>query len=171
MADHAFIARSPGGPLSGPVCSRAIELAIGALLGTALSAAVPVAPVAAQQADPVDARVSEVLENAKGVLTALPPKKSCAAGSEGEIVVCAQTDSSRYRVPSTADSDPRSRAALRTGMPAPPQLDRGSCKGQPGCFVGGYAPPPIYYIDLKAIPEAPEGSDADLVARGEKDAR
>ena len=128
-------------------------------------------PAHAQTQAGTDARVAELLANAQRVLSAVPPKKSCAPVTGDEIVVCAREDGARYRVPSSADSDPTSRAALRTGMPSAPQLDRGSCKGQPNCIIGGYVPPPVYYIDLKAIPEAPEGSDADLVAKGEKAAR
>lgn len=117
--------------------------------------------------DAVDARVAEIMADAQTVLSAVPPRQRCDAGSADEIVVCAATDSSRYRVPSTTDSNPASREALRTGVPSPPQFDRGSCKGQAGCVVGGYTPPAIYAIDLKAIPEAPAGSDADKVAKGE----
>ena len=126
-------------------------------------------PATAQQAggDAVDARVQEILSEAQGVLSAVPPRPRCEGGSSDEIVVCATTDSRKYRVPSTIESNPGSRAALRTGIPSPPQLDRGSCRGQPNCMIGGYTPPPVYAIDLKAIPEAPPGSDADRVARGE----
>lgn len=125
-------------------------------------------PAAAQESsNAVDARVAEIMAEANSVLTAVPPRPRCDGGSEGEIVVCAATDSRRYRVPSTIESNPGSRAALRTGIPAPPQLDRGSCKGQPGCIVGGYTPPAVYAIDLKAIPEAPAGSDADRIGKGE----
>ncbi|WP_296680042.1 hypothetical protein [Novosphingobium sp.] len=121
----------------------------------------------AQSVDPVDARVAEVLDNAHRALSPVAPRQSCAGSSDDEIVVCAATDSSRYRVPSTIDSNPGSRAALRNGVPTPPQLDRGSCRGQPGCMIGGYAPPKVYVIDLKAIPEAPAGSDADRIGKGE----
>ena len=134
----------------------------------ALFAAALAAPAAAQSGASADERGAEILANARQVLTAVPPRQSCATSGEDEIVVCAPSDGERYRVPSSTDTDPRSRAALRTGMPAPPPMDRGSCKGQPGCIVGGWAPPPIYYIDLKAIPEAPDGSDSDRVARGEQ---
>lgn len=123
--------------------------------------------VGAQANPPPDDKVAAILADAHAMLSAVPPRQTCAAASDDEIVVCAPGDSDRYRVPSSTDTDPRSRAALRTGMPAPPAMDRGSCKGQPGCIVGGWAPPPIHYIDLKAIPEAPAGSDADRIARGE----
>ena len=120
----------------------------------------------AQTTPTADERVAAILADAHAMLSAAPPRQGCASASEDEIVVCAPNDTDRYRVPSSTDTDPRSRAALRTGVPSPPRMDRGSCKGQPGCIVGGWAPPPIHYIDLKAIPEAPEGSDADRIARG-----
>jgi hypothetical protein len=72
------------------------------------------------------------------------------------------------RVPSTAETDPSSlaaRHALNNGVPRAPAFSR-SCKGQPGCVTGGWAPPPIYVIDVKALPEAAEGSDADKIAKG-----
>ena len=88
-------------------------------------------------------------------------------GPDGDIVVCAPDDGEQWRVPSTADSDPTSPEGMRDGVPRAPQLDRGSCKGQPNCFGGGWAPPPIYIIDLAAIPDSPKGSDAEKVAKGE----
>ena len=135
------------------------------ILVTALLAA-SAAPAAAQ--DAADARTATMIARQKQVFGPPPPKPRCGVrSSDGEIVVCAPDDGAQWRVPSTADSDPTSRAALRDGMPRAPQLDRGSCRGQPGCIVGGWAPPPVYMIDLDSIPEAPEGSDADKVAKGE----
>ncbi len=96
-----------------------------------------------------------------------PKKRICDRSGGEEIVVCAPDHGEQWRVPPTSETDPMSHAALYDGLPRAPQLDRGSCRGQPGCMIGGWAPPPVYYIDLKAIPEAPEGSDADKVARGE----
>lgn len=130
------------------------------------NAAIP-ARAQAQEAD----KVAEAMAAARARLSAVEPRQRCAPALDDEIVVCGRTDSSRYRVPSTTTSDPNSREALRTGVPSPPQLDRGSCKGQANCVGFGYVPPPVYYIDLKAIPEAPEGSEAAQVAKGEKAAR
>ena len=99
-----------------------------------------------------------------------PPKPRASCGvpdTTGEIVVCAPSDK-EFRVMSSADLDPTGHEATYDGLPRAPQLDKGSCKGQAGCVSFGYNPPPVYYIDLKAIPEAPEGSDADLIAKGEK---
>jgi hypothetical protein len=137
----------------------------------ALAAATLLAsPALAQSAEELDARVAERIAAAGETYRAAPEQPACpggAAGGENEIVVCGRDDSARWRVRSSRETDPLSRESLRDGLPRAPQLDRGSCKGQPGCMVGGWVPPPVYYIDLKAIPEAPAGSDAEKVARGE----
>lgn len=112
----------------------------------------------------------EALANAQGTYSADSVSRRCRPAVGDEIVVCADRGRDQ-RMPSTADSDPNSRAArqaLDGGIPRAPRLGPGSCLGQPGCIRVGSAPPPIYIIDLKAIPEAPEGSDADLIAKGEK---
>lgn len=128
------------------------------------------APVAAQADPEPDPQVAERVAAAHARLSVETVQDRCrAARKTGEIVVCVDRGED-LRVPSTAESDPSSlaaRHALNNGIPRAPQLDRGSCKGQPGCMVGGWAPPPIYAIDPAAIPEAPEGSDADRIAKGE----
>ena len=130
-----------------------------------LLAALPAGVRAEQAADP---RAEELIERAREVWRVPPEDDPCAReAAEGEIVVCAVRDTARYRVAPSSVVDPSSRASLRDGMPRAPQLDRGSCKGQPGCITGGWAPPPLHLIDLDAIPEPPPGSDADKVARGE----
>ena len=126
-------------------------------------------PAGAQAPDP-DLHVAERLAAAKSRLGVETVQDRCRnARKSGEIVVCIDRGED-LRVPSTAESDPSSlaaRRALNNGIPRAPQLDRGSCKGQPGCVVGGWAPPPIYVIDPAALPQAPEGSDADRIAKGE----
>lgn len=139
--------------------------AIGLALGVVAT------PLLAQSVDPdPDPQVAERLAAARAKLGVETVQDRCRiARKSGEIVVCVDRGED-LRVPSTADSDPSSlaaRRALNNGVPRAPQLDRGSCKGQPGCMIGGWAPPPIYVIDLAAIPEAPEGSDADKIAKGE----
>lgn len=138
-------------------------------IGLALS--VIAAPLLAQSADPeADPQVAERLAAAKTKLSVETVQDRCrSARKSGEIVVCVDRGKD-LRVPSTAESDPSSlaaRRALNNGIPRAPQLDRGSCKGQPGCVVGGWAPPPIYVINPSALPQAPEGSDADKIAKGE----
>lgn len=88
-------------------------------------------------------------------------------GADGEIIVCAPDDGKQWRVPSSTADNPLSAEALRNGVPRAPELGRGSCKGKAGCLRGGWAPAPVYMIDLSQIPEAPADSDADKVANGE----
>lgn len=119
--------------------------------------------------DAADQRVTEMLDQAKRVYGASDPRDRCRRRDGQEIVVCVDRGED-LRVPSTADSDPNSREARHAqdnGVPRAPQLDRGSCRGQPGCVTGGWAPPPIYVVDVSKLPQAPEGSEADLVAKGE----
>ena len=125
----------------------------------------------ARSAEPEpDPQVAERFGRAMARLGVESVQDRCrTARKSGEIVVCVDRGED-LRVPSTAESDPSSlaaRHALNNGVPRAPQLDRGSCKGKPGCVVGGWAPPPIYVIDPAAIPEASAGSDADRIAKGE----
>lgn len=124
-------------------------------------------PALAQEAAP-GPTAEQAIEQQKKVFGPPNTRRTCGVpDSSGDIVVCA-TDSKEFRVQSSAELDPTSHEALYDGLPRAPQLDKGSCKGQAGCVGFGWAPEPIYYIDLKAIPEAPAGSDADLIAKGEK---
>jgi len=87
----------------------------------------------------------------------------------GDIVVCAP-DNDQFRIKSTAEEDPNSRQALDDGRLHPPNvsgLPDCSPGSKNGCIGIGRAPPPLYIIDLDAIPQAPAGSDADKVAKGE----
>lgn len=120
--------------------------------------------------DGADADIAARLAAAQTRTSVASIQSRCNRPRQGdEIVVCVDRGED-LRVPTTAESDPDSLAArlmLNNGVARAPQLDRGSCKGKPGCMIGGWAPPPLYLIDLAAIPEAPEGSDADKVANGE----
>ncbi|MCZ8325555.1 MAG: hypothetical protein O9283_09865 [Sphingomonadaceae bacterium] len=127
--------------------------------------------VAEAEGEPAfDPAVQARLDAARRRTAVTSVQSRCDRPRQGdEIVVCVDRGED-LRVPTTAESDPDSLAARRArnnGVPLAPQLDRGSCKGKPGCVIGGWAPPPLYLIDLAAIPEAPEGSDADKVAKGE----
>ena len=122
-------------------------------------------PALAQQADAPQEQAAEANAEPTGpmnlsVTATRKPRRCAGLDANGEILVCGKDNGSDVRVP---DDETRT----DDGLPRAPQLDRGSCKGKPGCMVGGWVPPPVYYIDLKAIPEAPSGSDADKVARGE----
>ena len=152
----------------------ASRLIAAALLVAAAPLFVAAAPPAPTAADKLDQQVAERIATAHVVTTAVRPKPVCdRSGNGAEIVVCAPDHGADQRVPSTAETDPNSaeaRRALNNGQLHAPQFDRGSCRGQPGCITGGYAPKPIYYIDVKSLPEAPAGSEADEIAKGDRPA-
>ena len=93
--------------------------------------------------------------------------KRCALGQAdaSEIVVCAPRDREKDRYPGREQLE--SVQSTRDGIPRAPDFAKPSCKGQPGCIAFGKVPPPMVFIDVKALPEAPAGSDADLIAKGE----
>ncbi|PNU03724.1 hypothetical protein A8V01_22770 [Novosphingobium guangzhouense] len=89
---------------------------------------------------------------------------------QGEIVVCAP-EPDQYRVPSTGDDDPTGVGA-NDGRPRTPDVSgNGIFKGKATmsglCMIPPCPPEQPYIIDLSTIPEAPAGSDADKIAKGE----
>lgn len=122
--------------------------------------------------DELDRKVAERFEAAKTRFSAGGRRQRCQPAEAGEIVVCGN-DTPDQRVPSTAQSDPNSREARRAldgNIPSPPDVAYIKCRrGADGVCRGnlGGAPPPVYYIDVSALPQAPEGSDADKIAKGE----
>lgn len=82
----------------------------------------------------------------------------CPQPESGVIVVCSQTDDGAQRVPSSTDEAIAAGLPVSDGRPRAPDLF-----GIPSGGVSikmGSPPPQVYVIDLKAIPEAPAGSDA-----------
>lgn len=130
-------------------------------------------PGQAQTKAPVsDADAAMAQKLLSGSLVPQTSRHSCAQSVRaGEIVVCAP-DQNKYRIPSTADEDPTSRAGTRDGrLETPDVAGAGIFKGKATasgmCFVPPCPKPPSYIIDLSTIPEAPPGSDADKIAKGE----
>ena len=85
-------------------------------------------------------------------------------GHAGTIVACSHGgDGTNQRVSPSKSVD----ESTRDGALHPPDVS-----GLPGCLGPcitirfGHAPPPVYYIDLSTIPEAPEGSDAWKISKG-----
>jgi hypothetical protein len=107
-----------------------------------------------------------------------PPKTarsragSCRArAGSRRRVVCAQ-DQEQFRARSSSDENPEGDQALNDGRLTPPDVaGRGIFKGKPTiagkCLIPPCPPPTAYMIDLSTIPQAPVGSDADKIAKGE----
>jgi hypothetical protein len=127
-------------------------------------------PAAAQDA-PSSTTAEEALAHAAAAYG--PPdtraEPECPPHQPGaEIVVCAEREEqSQFRVQSSGELDPAG-AGARGGVPRAPDVGTvypGMVVAK-GCFIPPCPPPMPVLIDLKAIPEAPPGSDADRVARG-----
>ncbi|MFM5923620.1 MAG: hypothetical protein ACKOPG_05485 [Novosphingobium sp.] len=142
-------------------------------LGLALLFGLPAFARAQTSPDEIDRKVADRIEVTKRVYGAPDPRAKCRPSSGDEIVVCVDRGED-LEVPSTAETDPYSREARRAldgNIPSAPDVSYIKCRrGADGVCRGniGSAVPPPYYIDMKAIPEPPEGSDADLIAKGEK---
>lgn len=137
-----------------------------ALAGLLLSClAWPGAACAQNAESELDRRVEDRL-GAQRATTNLSDKR-CALGNAdaSEIVVCAPRDREKDRYLGREQLE--SVQSTRTGVPRAPDFAKPSCKGQPGCFSFGKVPPPMIFIDVQALPKAPAGSDADLIAKGE----
>lgn len=138
---------------------------------TGLALALALSAPALAQSDPaeLDVKVAERFDQAKAAYGVPDPRLRCRPQpGSGEIVVCVDRGED-LRV-DRGPPDPKTlegRRALNGGVPRAPQFDRGSCRGQAGCIIGGWAPPPVYYTDVTKLPEAPPGSDADKIAKGE----
>ena len=133
-------------------------------VGYAAIAALLIPPGAAFAQDATDKRVAEMMANARDAY-AIPKKPSrCEESAVGnEIVVCAPDHSEEYRVPNATDQ-----GSTDLGIP---HADVGTHAGvggvtTRGCFLQK-CPKPVYLIDLSKIPQAPPGSDADKIAKGE----
>ena len=141
--------------------SRRLLLLLWAGLATA-------GPVYAQDAG--DRTVDAAIARQKANYGPPSPRKACGVpDASGDIVVCAP-DSQQFRVQSTAQSNPRSKEALNTGVPRAPNLSTLPDCSQGGCIGIGSVPPPVYLIDFSQLPDAPAGSDADQISKGEKTA-
>jgi hypothetical protein len=119
------------------------------------------AAAAAAVSPPPTVTAEQALANARALYTVVPHKAAqCAAPSGDEIVVCVEhEDPAKQYVPSDTDNgDPDD------GIPHAPDVS-----GLPsGGMRIGKTPRHPLVIDLKAIPEAPPGSDADKIAHGDE---
>jgi hypothetical protein len=120
------------------------------LLAAAAAAVTPAPTVTADQA----------LANARAFYEATPPKRQpCPQATGNEIVVCAtEEDPAKQYVPSDTDN-----GVPDDDIPRAPDI---STLPQGGMRIGKMPVHPLI-IDVKALPEAPAGSDADKMSKGE----
>ena len=148
-----------------------------ALALTALTLIAPTSAGAQTAPDPdaTDHAVAGRIEQARAVYGVKDSRAGCRPKPGDEIVVCADHGEDQ-RVPSTAQSDPNSRAARRAlngNIPAAPDVASIKCRqGAVGVCRGNFGgvPAPIYYVDVTKLPQAPAGSDAEAIANGEANA-
>jgi hypothetical protein len=142
-----------------------------ALAGFALAAALPVVALAQNAESEADRRVIDLTLTQKRQTDLRDKRCFLPAEVRNEIVVCAPLDPDRDRYPGRETLE--SVQSTKDGLPRAPDLAPkypGVVVAR-GCFIPPCPPPAMVFIDVKALPEAPEGSDADLIAKGEKKER
>jgi hypothetical protein len=127
-------------------------------------------PASAQTVSEEDREVARGLMLRVGKL-APPVRPRCEAPQGNDIVVCARNNE-QFRAQSSSGEDPTGKAGTNDGRLTPPDVaGNGIFKGKPTmggmCLIPPCATPKAYMIDLSSIPEAPVGSDADKIAKGE----
>jgi hypothetical protein len=129
------------------------------------------APVAARSQDQPAPSPEDMVETAKQSYGPPRPKPRCDPDSADPdvIVVCGELEEqSQFRVRGDEEAEnDYARETMNKGAPQAPNVDG------PGIFQGPATfslppPPPPLIIDLDEIPDAPEGSDADLIGKGAK---
>jgi hypothetical protein len=111
--------------------------------------------------------------------TMSPTDEACSRQREaaivsGEIVVCGGQTGPDQRITSRRDAQDRYAAATAfRDDPATPNVDgpgifRGAATVSGICIPGIFncPKPPALIVDVRALPQAPPGSDADRIARG-----
>ncbi len=119
---------------------------------------------AADAAAPLSAEASAAI--AQRLMQGPPQPQRCGIpAADGTIIVCGgKAASDKERLPLRDELE--SARSTKDGMPRAPNVS-GLRDCSRGCIGLGSAPVPMYYFDLKALPEAPPDSDADKIARGE----
>lgn len=114
---------------------------------------------------PDDAQVQANAEIAQRLLHSAEKPRCGVPAADGSIVVCGGREASEQeRLPLRGELE--SARSTRDGLPRAPNVS-GMRDCSRGCIgIGGVAAP-MYYFDIRALPEAPPDSDADRIARGE----
>jgi hypothetical protein len=127
----------------------------------ALIAGLAAAPASAQ--DQTDNKVGVMITQQRETYTpppAPPRDNPCGVDTDSGITVCGFEDPEHYRLQGEGN-DPGAAAKDKKGVHVVPGgLTARACLLQK-------CPKELYLIDLKSIPIAPAGSDADKISKGE----
>ena len=133
-----------------------------------LAAAVPAGARAQNVQSGPDRNVQDAIAAQRTMITTTPHACREVNRASGQIVVCGDNEeNARQKLPLPIPDD----AAKTTGDGTPRAPDLvphypGVVVGR-GCFIPPCPKAPVYYFDITRLPEAPAGSDADKIARGE----
>lgn len=117
-------------------------------------------------ADPADPDVSAVTK-AKQYLGITGADLDCPPSAvDGAIIVCGKRKASPRIDPPERDTTTGRANSKMTGLGSPPIPLRPPSVSVAVCFLQK-CPRKLYFIDVSALPQAPPGSDADKIARGE----
>ena len=133
-------------------------------------AAVLALPACAQDDAERGPTAEELIETARELYAAREPQPDpCPEATGSEIVVCRRLeDPEGFRVPSSTDEAIANGTRPRDRIPqAPDVFGLPPCSSYQFCTKVGRTPPPIYIIDLAAIPEPLTPEEAAGVVRAE----
>lgn len=150
------------------VVISALLVPCSALAQSEQSAAPSVAASAKAVLPPDDDTAKNKPNLAERLLTS-PRESRCDDTGEGGITVCGKkVDPTRNRLPLPEGQD--SPRALNDGVPRAPDVMGNRIKGHSislGCSLSACPPAMMPDIDFRLMPAAPDGSDADRIAKGE----
>lgn len=106
---------------------------------------------------------TQQIEDARQYFGITSAGRDCGPTDDGEIVVCGKAKISPRVDPVAPAQRADSKAVALGGSPVP---HLGGGVTMKACVLQK-CPKELYFIDLASIPEAPAGSDADRVAKGE----
>ncbi|MDE2563396.1 MAG: hypothetical protein KGL48_14230 [Sphingomonadales bacterium] len=126
----------------------------------------PALTMAQNAASDADRRLLDAIRAQKAMADPTPEACRPENHGQGQIVVCGDNEeNARQKLPITVPPDTSKTTA--DGAPRAPNVSGLPDCSKGGCIGFGHVPPPVYYFDIKALPEAPPGSDADKIAKGE----
>jgi hypothetical protein len=123
-------------------------------------------PASAQNAaSAIDRRVQDAIDKEKALADPRPPECRAKSRLPGEIIVCGGRDArEKERLPLRGETE--SALSINDGLPRAPNVS-GLRDCARGCIGFGKVPAPMYMLDVTKLPQAPAGSDADRIAKGE----